>query len=261
MGILNVTPDSFSDGGMIHNQGQVDRDRLLKRVADMVEQGAEIIDVGGESTRPGASPVSPSEEMDRVIPALEWIKNEFDVCVSVDTSTPELMEIAANKGAALLNDVRSFQRPAALETAAAANLPVCLMHMGGEPTDMQVDPQYDDVVEDVCAFLDRRASDCVKAGIPREHIIVDPGFGFGKALDHNIALFKAIPLIKNLGFPVLAGVSRKRMIGAILNKPVDERLHGSVAMSLLAAQQGARILRVHDVGATCDAVKVWWAVR
>ena len=261
MGILNVTPDSFSDGGQLFDNQAANRDAVLKRAAAMIEQGADILDVGGESTRPGAEKVSQQQELDRVIPVLEWLKASFDIPVSVDTSTPAVMAAATTAGADMLNDVRAFQRDGALAVAARSNLPVCLMHMQGEPQTMQAEPAYQDVVDEVAGFLKRRAQQCIDAGVAPEQLVIDPGFGFGKSLEHNLALFRAIPQLSALGYPLLIGVSRKSMIGAILNKTVEQRLQGSVAMALLAAQQGADILRVHDVGETVDALQVWQAVK
>lgn len=252
MGILNVTPDSFSDGGC-HGS----RDAALAHARRMLAEGAAIIDVGGESTRPGAAPVSLQEELDRVLPVVEALVRECDVCVSVDTSTPEVMRAAAAAGAHLLNDVRALRRAGALDAACASGLPVCLMHMQGEPGVMQQAPHYDDVVADVAAFLRERMDACIAAGIPHGRLLVDPGFGFGKSLAHNLALLRDLEALAGLGAPVLVGVSRKSMIGAVLGgRPVAERLHGSVGAAVVAAMKGAAILRVHDVGPTVDALAV-----
>ncbi len=255
MGILNITPDSFSDGGQLHRDGSVDLDAVLRRAGDMIDTGADLLDIGGESTRPGADPVSEDEELRRVIPVVEALKKHFATTpLSVDTSSPRVMTAAADAGADLINDVRALSRPGALEAAAASGLPLCLMHMHGEPGEMQKNPDYEDVVTEVKAYLQARVARCEQAGIARERLIIDPGFGFGKTLAHNRALFRALPAFVAEGLPVLAGVSRKSMIGAILDRPVEQRLAGSVALALLAAAKGVRILRVHDVAETVDAL-------
>lgn len=252
MGILNVTPDSFSDGG-----SHASVDSAFAHARRMVDEGAAIIDVGGESTRPGAPAVPVQQEMDRVMPVLERIVRELDVCVSVDTSTPAIMAAAAASGAHLVNDVRALRRDGALQAAADTGLPVCLMHMQGEPSAMQQAPRYDDVVQEVVAFLRQRMDACIAAGIGRDRLLVDPGFGFGKTVAHNLALLRRLDEFSRLGVPVLAGLSRKSMIGAMLGgRPVDGRLHGSVAAAVIAALNGAAILRVHDVGPTVDALAV-----
>ncbi|KPW87476.1 dihydropteroate synthase [Pseudomonas congelans] len=256
MGILNATPDSFSDGGRYSQL-----DAALRHAEAMVQAGATLIDVGGESTRPGARPVSASEEVERVAPVVEVIARELDVIISVDTSTPEVMLAAAGLGAGLINDVRSLQRPGALEAAASTGLPVCLMHMLGEPGTMQDDPHYDDLVGEVCAFLAERMKQCVAAGIGQQQIILDPGFGFAKTLEHNLSLFKHMEALHALGRPLLVGVSRKSMIGAVLGRTVDQRLSGGLALAALAMAKGARILRVHDVAETADVVRMIAAVE
>ncbi|MCQ9473623.1 dihydropteroate synthase [Pseudomonas alliivorans] len=256
MGILNATPDSFSDGGRYSRL-----DAALRHAEAMVEAGATLIDVGGESTRPGARPVSPAEEVQRVAPVVELIARELDVIISVDTSTPEVIVESARLGAGLINDVRSLRRPGALEAAAATGLPVCLMHMLGEPGDMQDNPHYQDLVGEVSAFLVDRMERCEVAGIPRGRIILDPGFGFAKTLEHNLSLFKHMEALHALGRPLLVGVSRKSMIGAVLGRPVDERLIGGLALAALAMTKGARILRVHDVAETADVVRMIAAVE
>ncbi|POP77093.1 dihydropteroate synthase [Pseudomonas syringae] len=256
MGILNATPDSFSDGGRYSQL-----DAALRHAEAMVQAGATLIDIGGESTRPGARPVSASEEVERVAPLVEVIARELDVIISVDTSTPEVMLATAGLGAGLINDVRSLQRPGALEAAASTGLPVCLMHMLGEPGTMQNDPHYDDLVGDVCAFLAERMKQCVAAGIGQQQIILDPGFGFAKTLEHNLSLFKHMEALHALGRPLLVGVSRKSMIGAVLGRPVDQRLSGGLALAVLAMAKGARILRVHDVAETADVVRMIAAVE
>ncbi|WP_025996623.1 dihydropteroate synthase [Pseudomonas viridiflava] len=256
MGILNATPDSFSDGGRYSQL-----DAALRHAQEMVAAGATLIDVGGESTRPGARPVSPAEEVDRVAPVVERIARELDVIISVDTSTPEVIVESARLGAGLINDVRSLRRPGALEAAAATGLPVCLMHMLGEPGDMQDNPHYQDLVGEVSAFLSDRMERCEAAGIPKDRIILDPGFGFAKTLEHNLSLFRHMEALHALGRPLLVGVSRKSMIGAVLGRPVGERLIGGLALAALAMTKGARILRVHDVAETADVVRMIAAVE
>jgi dihydropteroate synthase len=227
----------------------------------MMLAGATLIDVGGESTRPGARSVSSVEELERVAPIVEAINAELDVIISVDTSTPAVMRETARLGAGLINDVRSLRRDGALDAAMATGLPVCLMHMRGEPTDMQDNPHYTDLVGEVCVFLRERMEQCVTAGIPVEKIILDPGFGFAKTLEHNLSLFKHMESLHLLGRPLLVGVSRKSMIGKVLDKPVDERLHGALALAALAMVKGAKILRVHDVPETVDVVRMIAAVE
>ncbi|MCF7537636.1 dihydropteroate synthase [Pseudomonas petrae] len=256
MGILNITPDSFSDGGRF-----AQRDLALRHAEAMMLAGATLIDVGGESTRPGARSVSPVEELERVAPVVEAISAELDVIISVDTSTPAVIRETARLGAGLINDVRSLRRDGALDAAVATGLPVCLMHMRGEPTDMQNDPQYTDLVDEVGAFLRERMEQCVAAGIPAERIILDPGFGFAKTLEHNLSLFKHMEALHALGRPLLVGVSRKSMIGKVLDKPVDQRLHGALALAAMAMVKGAKILRVHDVPETVDVVRMIAAVQ
>ncbi|WP_122770604.1 dihydropteroate synthase [Pseudomonas viridiflava] len=256
MGILNATPDSFSDGGRYSQL-----DAALRHAQEMVAAGATLIDVGGESTRPGARPVSPAEEVDRVAPVVERIARELDVIISVDTSTPEVIVESARLGAGLINDVRSLQRLGALEAAAATGLPVCLMHMLGEPGDMQDNPHYQDLVGEVSVFLADRMERCEAAGIPKDRIILDPGFGFAKTLEHNLSLFRHMEALHALGRPLLVGVSRKSMIGAVLGRPVGERLIGGLALAVLAMTKGARILRVHDVAETADVVRMIAAVE
>ena len=256
MGILNITPDSFSDGGRF-----AQRDLALSHAEAMVAAGATLIDVGGESTRPGARTVSAVEELERVAPIVEAISRELDVIISVDTSTPAVIRETARLGAGLINDVRSLRRDGALDAAVATGLPVCLMHMRGEPTDMQDDPRYDDLVAEVTSFLGERMNVCVAAGIAAEKIILDPGYGFAKTLDHNLSLFKHMEALHVLGRPLLVGVSRKSMIGKVLDKPVDQRLYGALALAAMAMIQGARILRVHDVAETVDVVRMIAAVE
>lgn len=256
MGILNVTPDSFSDGG---RYGQ--RDAALRHAEAMLRAGAALIDVGGESTRPGARAVSPVEELERVAPIVEAIVAELDVIISVDTSTPAVMREAARLGAGLINDVRSLQRDGALDAAFDSGLPVCLMHMRGEPTTMQDSPQYADVLVEVGDFLAERMSACAAVGIPAERILLDPGFGFAKTLEHNLSLFKHMEALHALGRPLLVGVSRKSMIGRVLGHEVGERLYGSLTLAALALSKGAHILRVHDVAETVDVVRMISAVE
>ncbi len=256
MGVLNVTPDSFSDGG------RFDRPyAALTHARSMVEAGADIIDVGGESTRPGAAPVDEEGELARVIPAIEAIAKEFDLPISIDTSKPRVMREAVAAGASLVNDVNALRAPGAVETVAGMGVPVCLMHMQGEPRTMQQSPHYDDVVGEVKDFLLARARTCVEAGIRPEAILFDPGFGFGKTLQHNLALLRSLPSLCETGYPVVAGISRKSMIGMLTGRDVEQRLAGSLAAAVLALEGGARILRVHDVAETRDAVRVWEAVR
>lgn len=257
MGILNVTPDSFSDGGLFHGQ-----DAALRRVEQMLAEGVDIVDVGGESTRPGAEPVSAQAEMDRVIPVIEAIRSRFEVPVSIDTSKPEVMQAAVSAGADLVNDVRALQEPGALEACVQLSVPVCLMHMQGMPRTMQQNPYYDDVVQDVASFFTERINACNQAGIARGRLILDPGFGFGKTLQHNVDLLRGLDAFAAFGLPLLVGISRKSMIGALLdNRPVEGRLHGSVAAAVIAAMKGANIIRVHDVQATVDAIKLVKAIH
>ena len=256
MGILNVTPDSFSDGGLYSQL-----DSALRQAEKMLNDGAEIIDIGGESTRPGAQAVNESEELDRVIPIIEKINQELDVVISIDTSKALVMTEAAAAGAGLINDVMALRADGALDAASQTGLPVCLMHMQGEPRSMQMEPLYDNVVTEVSAFLNARAEQCIAAGMNKNQIIIDPGFGFGKNLSHNISLFKNLKQFQDLGYPVLVGASRKSMLGQIIDKEVDERLAASLALATMAAINGAAIIRVHDVAETVDAVKVANALK
>jgi dihydropteroate synthase len=262
MGIVNATPDSFSDGGQLYSSGRIDQSKTLQAIETMLADGADIIDIGGESTRPGAKPVSVDQELQRVIPIIEAVTSRFDVIVSVDTSTAQVINEAAAAGASLINDVRALQREGALQAAVDCQLPVCLMHMQNQPQSMQANPQYHDVVAEVVEFLQQRKQTCLSAGLSSEQILLDPGFGFGKTLEHNLALFNGLGQLAGEGHPILVGVSRKSMIGQILNSDVDNRLIGSVTMALLAAQQlaaarGSLILRVHDVKETVQALSVW----
>lgn len=256
MGILNVTPDSFSDGGT-HNTPA----KALEHARKMIAEGASIIDIGGESTRPGAAEVSPEQEAERVIPVVAAIARESDVWISVDTSKALVIREAANAGAHILNDIRSFSEPGALQAAAQSGLPVCVMHMQGEPRTMQQAPHYQNVVREVYTYLEAQVARCVAAGIEKNHIILDPGFGFGKTLAHNYQLLDKLDLFHNLGLPVLAGMSRKSMIGQLMDIPPDERVAGSVACAVIAAMKGAQIIRVHDVKETVQAMKVVEATR
>ena len=251
MGVLNVTPDSFSDGGHF-----VEVDAAVEHARRMQAAGAHIVDIGGESTRPGAAPVTAQQELDRVMPVIERTCVEIDVAVSIDTSKPEVMRAAVAAGAAMINDVRALREPGALDAARDLDVAVCLMHMLGEPRTMQRNPQYDDVVEDVRAFLVSRAEACLARGIARERIFIDPGFGFGKTLAHNLLLLSRLERLADTGYPVLVGMSRKSMLGAMLERSVDERVHGSVALALIAYLRGARVIRAHDVEATADALEV-----
>ncbi|MCP4000262.1 MAG: dihydropteroate synthase [Gammaproteobacteria bacterium] len=255
MGILNVTPDSFSDGGLYASH-----DAALRRALEMVEEGADIIDVGGESTRPGATPLGTAEEIDRVVPVIEAICRLTSVPVSVDTSKPEVMRAGAAAGASMLNDVRALGVEGAVEVAAELNLPVCLMHMQGEPRTMQAEPHYADVVAEVLNYLQERIAVCVAAGIKTSNIVIDPGFGFGKTLEHNLALFSSLDEFVGTGQPLLIGVSRKSMILKLLNDESCDRVIGSVTLALAAARKGAHIVRVHDVRQTVDALRIEAAV-
>jgi len=256
MGVLNVTPDSFSDGGKF-----VRLDDAVERGVRMAEEGAAIIDVGGESTRPGARAVGLDEELHRVIPVLARLRARTRAVLSVDTSKPEVMHAAAAEGAAMINDVRALREAGALEAAAASGCAVCLMHMLGEPRTMQDAPTYRDVLAQVREFLEQRVEACVAAGIPTERLVVDPGFGFGKTMAHNLELLRHLRELAVNGLPVLAGLSRKSMIGAITGRSAEDRVHGSVALAVIAALNGARILRVHDVAATVDALNIVSAVQ
>ncbi|WP_334037091.1 dihydropteroate synthase [Alteromonas macleodii] len=251
MGILNVTPDSFSDGGKHTNVSQA-----LDHALRMIEEGATFIDIGGESTRPGAPDVSLQEELDRTIPVVEAVAKNTPCVISIDTSKADVMREAVKAGAGLINDVRALQEPGALQVAAEAQVPVCLMHMQGQPRTMQQSPEYDDVVNDVGQFLLARTKVCEEAGIAKDKILFDPGYGFGKSLEHNYTLVKHLPSLMKLGYPVLVGMSRKSMIGNLLNRKVDERLAGSISLATIVAQMGAHIIRVHDVKETADAVNI-----
>lgn len=251
MGILNVTPDSFSDGGRYLRPPAA-----LERARAMVEEGADLIDIGGESTRPGAVAVGEQEELERVVPLVEALAAELPVPISVDTSKPAVMRAAVDAGAGMINDVYALRLPGAVETVAALDVPVCLMHLLGEPRTMQQSPHYADVIAEVGAFLRQRVAACEAAGIARERLLLDPGFGFGKTLAHNLTLLRRLAELRAPGLPLLVGLSRKSMVGALLDAPVAERLHGSVAAAVIAAWQGAAIVRVHDVKATAEAMRI-----
>ena len=256
MGILNVTPDSFSDGGQFNRP-----DAALARARQMVADGAAFIDIGGESTRPGATPVSVQEELDRVCPVVEAVARELDAVISVDTSAPEVMAETAKLGAGLINDVRALQREGAPEVAAQAGIPVCIMHIQGEPDTMQDRPEYRSVRREVSAFLTERIRVAERAGIHPDNILLDPGFGFGKSLEHNLQLLASLEQMHILGHPLLIGVSRKSMLGHITGREVNERLPASLAAATIAAMKGASIIRVHDVRETADAIRVVAAVK
>ena len=254
MGILNFTPDSFSDSGQFFQL-----DKALVQVETMLQQGASIIDIGGESTRPMAEEVTLEQELERVIPLVEAVHQRFDCWISVDTSKALIMQEAANAGMDLINDIRALREPNALQTAVQLGLPVCIMHMQGQPRTMQLNPHYDDVVADVLKFMQQRTEQCLTSGIKKENLLWDPGFGFGKSVQHNYRLLQQLSVFCEQGYPVLAGISRKSMIGAVLDKTVEQRMVGSVSAALIAAMKGACILRVHDVGETADALKIWQA--
>lgn len=261
MAIVNATPDSFSDGGLIFKNNQLAIDKVAQRIRAIVDEGADIIDIGGESTRPGAAVVSLQEEMDRVLPVVEWALAHTDLAVSVDTSSPELMLEAAKKGAHIINDVRALTRPNAIEVAVESGLHVCLMHMQGIPATMQDAPEYDNPVVEVSSFLQARVLECLNAGIGANKIWLDPGFGFGKSLQHNLKLLQQLPEFGSLRFPILAGLSRKSMIEHLLGHPLNQRLPASLGLAMMALERGAKILRVHDVAATRDIIDVFLAVQ
>ncbi|MGB5337719.1 MAG: dihydropteroate synthase [Gammaproteobacteria bacterium] len=256
MGVLNITPDSFSDGGDF-----LPVEKAVARARSMVEEGAAIIDVGGESTRPGAAHVPVAEELHRVLPVIDALVQTIPVPVSIDTRKPEVMQAAVAAGAGLINDVHALQAPGALEVAASLGVPVCLMHMQGTPEDMQVNPEYADVVAEVRRFLVERAAACTGAGIDPAQIILDPGFGFGKTVEHNLLLLRHLHRLVAEGYPVLVGLSRKSLIGKVLGLDVDDRLYPGIALAVLAVWQGAAIVRCHDVRATREAVCMCQAVR
>lgn len=256
MGVLNVTPDSFSDGGMHHQL-----DSAVRHARQLQAEGAAIIDVGGESTRPGAAPVSEQEELDRVIPVIERLSRELDVLISVDTMKPAVMRAAVRAGAELINDVNALRAPGALEVVQTSGAAVCLMHMQGEPRTMQAAPQYSDVVAEVRDYLADRIWVCEKAGIAKDRLVIDPGIGFGKSLEHNLALLGRLQVLTNLACPLLVGVSRKSLFQKLLNLPVDQRLYAGISAAAVAVFQGAAIIRTHDVKPTIDAIKTAAALR
>ena len=255
MGILNVTPDSFSDGGHY-----LQTDIAVTQAYKFIEEGADIIDIGGESTRPNAEPVSLQEELDRVIPVIESLASKIDIPISIDTYKPAVMHAAIAAGASIVNDVKALQEAGAIEAVANADVAVCLMHMQGEPRNMQDDPHYDDVVEDVVTFLLDRVAICEQAGIKKNRLLIDPGFGFGKTRMHNITLIQQLNTLVNTGYPVLVGLSRKSVLGQITGNDIDARLYVSVSAAVVSAINGAKILRVHDVKATVEALKVVTAI-
>jgi dihydropteroate synthase len=256
MGVINITPDSFSDGSRF-----IDQDQAVEHARQLIAEGADILDIGGESTRPGADEVSVEEEIRRTIPVIQSIRQFSQIPISIDTSKPEVMLAAAEAGASMINDVWALRREGALQAAFATGLPVCLMHMQGEPRTMQEDPQYLNVVLEVRHFLQERLDMAIAAGIAKEKLLIDPGFGFGKSLQQNLQLLNALPDFKAMGYPLLVGLSRKSMIGLILDKPVDQRLYGSVSAAVIAAMLGADIVRVHDVTETRDALDIVRALK
>lgn len=257
MGVINRTPDSFSDGGQC-----LDQDSALKHALNLIAFGADILDIGGESSRPGAVPVGLQEEMDRVLPLLEDIKKTSDICISVDTTKPELMRAAADMGAGLINDINALRSENAVETVAALNIPVCLMHMLGTPENMQSAPQYaNDVLDDINDFFEQRIACCLSAGISADNLILDPGFGFGKTAQHNLRIVKYFGRLKHWKLPLMLGVSRKSTLGAVLNKPVHERMIGGMVLTVIASLQGLGIIRTHDVEQTKEALLMMQAVN
>lgn len=256
MGVLNVTPDSFSDGGKF-----IKPEQAILHAQVMVTAGAAIVDIGGESTRPGADEVSVEDEITRVVPVIEALVGEISVPVSVDTSKPEVMLAAVEAGASMINDVRALREPGALEAAVEANVPVCLMHMQGQPRTMQSNPQYNDVAGDIIDFFHQRIDAALNAGVTEDNIILDPGFGFGKTTEHNYTMLREFKRFTEMGFPLLAGLSRKSMIAAILDNPVEDRMPASIALAVLVVEQGANIIRVHDVKETVDALKMLEAMQ
>lgn len=261
MGVLNTTPDSFSDGGSYYQSGRLSLPLALQRARQMLDEGADMIDIGGESTRPGATPVSEQEELDRVVPVVEAVAGELGALVSVDTSSPAVMRDSAAAGAGLINDVRALRREGALEAAQRTGLPVCLMHMQGQPDTMQKQPEYRDPVQEVRDFLLERSEACLNAGFQADQLLLDPGFGFGKSLAHNLELLRRLRELADLGYPLLVGLSRKSMLGKLLGRDVEQRLPGSLALAMASVQRGARIIRVHDVAATCDVLRVLSALE
>ena len=265
MGIINVTPDSFSDGGefakMKSDSFEVNLDKILYKVESFVKQGASLIDIGGESTRPGALSVSLDNELERTIPVIEAIKRNLDIRLSIDTSSPIVMTEAIAAGVEMINDVRALSVPGAIEVAVNSNVAICLMHMMGQPESMQKAFHYKNVVSDVSDFLRARIAACKRVGDINQRLLIDPGFGFGKSIQHNYRLLKFLSSFKNLGYPVLVGISRKSMIGDVVNRPTEQRVHGSVAATALAINNGASIIRTHDVAATMDVIRVHCAYK
>ncbi|MFX4228976.1 MAG: dihydropteroate synthase [Porticoccaceae bacterium] len=257
MGVMNITPDSFSDGGKYFAGSGVNISRVIDNAAEMVDEGVNWLDVGGESTRPGAVPITVEQELERVIPVIEALSTRFETAISVDTSQSQVIEAAAKAGAFMVNDVRALQLPGAMEAAARTNMAVCLMHMRGNPQNMQNKPAYNSVVEEVADFLKKRVNSVLAAGIASDRICLDPGFGFGKSLEHNLQLLKHLSTFKRLGYPLLVGLSRKSMIGAMTGRDVGDRETGTTVLNLLALQNGANIFRVHNVGAAADMIKIW----
>ncbi len=260
MGILNVTPDSFSDGDQLFSQNRLNHSKLLSRINTLSSEGVDIIDVGGESTRPGAMLISTQEELERVIPAVEFIQKTSDILISVDTSNADVMKAAIAAGAHVINDVRAFSQPNALDVVATSDVGICIMHMQGTPQTMQNKPAYENVTKNVFNFLTERVNTCLAAGITADRLMIDPGFGFGKTLEHNLQLMRELESFKTLQLPILIGVSRKRMIGDVLNKPVGQRLYGGLGLAAMAIINGANIIRTHDVGPTVDVIKMMQAV-
>jgi dihydropteroate synthase len=256
MGVLNVTPDSFFDGGRYFEPSVA-----IAHGVSMAEQGADILDIGGESARPGALPVSLQEELDRVLPVVETLRHQVEIPISIDTAKPEVMRAAVAAGAAMINDVNALRSPGALTAAAEMGVPVCLMHMQGQPRDMQHQPSYHNVIEEVLEFLQARVDAALEAGLSPHQLVLDPGFGFGKTLAHNLELLNRLDQLVGLGYPVLAGLSRKSMLGRILKSEDEDRLAGSLTLAILACQQGAHIIRVHDVEPTLQALRVLEAAK
>jgi len=261
MGVLNITPDSFSDGGQLYRNGRPAVDRAIDRAATMIEAGTHWLDIGGESTRPGAQPPALDEELARVLPVIEALARRFATPISVDTSQPQVIRHAATAGAQMVNDVRALQRPGALQAAADSKLAVCLMHMQGEPDSMQQQPAYNSVVQQVRQFLEERIAAAQAAGIAPQRICIDPGFGFGKTLEHNLQLLHGLPALTALGYPLLVGFSRKSMLAHMTDRPLDQRQAGTTVLNTLALERGARIFRVHDLPAAADMLRIWYAMQ
>ena len=261
MGVLNITPDSFSDGGQLYRNGRPAVDRAIDRAATMIEAGTHWLDIGGESTRPGAQPPALDEELARVLPVIEALARRFATPISVDTSQPQVIRHAATAGAQMVNDVRALQRPGALQAAADSKLAVCLMHMQGEPDSMQQQPTYNSVVQQVWQFLEERIAAAQAAGIAPQRICIDPGFGFGKTLEHNLQLLHGLPTLTALGYPLLVGLSRKSMLAHMTDRPLDQRQAGTAVLNTRALERGARIFRVHDLPAAADMLRIWYAMQ